>query len=840
MRKCLRCEADLPDNAHFCSNCGIPQDGASGGKLVLQAQLPGSGAIAQAGSVAAGEGWVAVSRDVKDSNIIVDPQGNVHIGDIVYSKTEVEELHDSLRDAVNTLRNTLTRRIRQAARTRPEQPYRYLDYFDLEHMTSFHGREATRQELLAQIRSDQPESRLTLLHAHSGAGKTSLLRAGMISDLFGVGDLPVYIHHPREPVATIIRAILPDAPHPEKLARLPLLTFLTWTAQYLEREETLVVLLDQFEEFFIHLTPLQQRPFLDSLADCYHATGLPVKFVLAIRKDYFSNMALFADELEKVFHNQLLLPALTREEAERSITAPLDGLDVTWEPGAVEALMDYLDRGETAPPHLQLICSRLYDAAVKNSGRTAISVKGVDLRSIHADYMTDEMSAPGFLPAQRELGWQLLKLLVTSRGTTQALPLEELYKLAPPDKLDPVLKSLVNRRLLRRDEDKITQQTTIEIAHDTLARAILAHESSDEIRTKAARELVSRGLDDWLGHESKPLLDRARLRILDEYHDVLTLPLLGGGTRAERNRQASEFLIRSALAAGHQVRYWFELVQTGGVDVEALLLERLGSADFHERAAAANLAGLIGEQFVTSLLSMLADDYPQVRVAATSALEKLQPNGAWREHLVYECYVPAGEFIMEDDETHQVHLDAYYIGKYPVTNTDYKRYMEDVNRPFEISGGKRDHPVVYVTWYDAYNYAGWAGMRLLTEAEWEKAARGATGRRYPWGNAFDKNKCNTSQSGNRNTTPAAKYSPQGDSPYGCVDMAGNVWEWCSSLGMEYPYKPDDGRENLSASGSRVLRGGSFNLRGGFARSASRYWDRPNSLNGDGGFRVGWS
>ena len=128
-------------------------------------------------------------------------------------------------------------------------------------------------------------------------------------------------------------------------------------------------------------------------------------------------------------------------------------------------------------------------------------------------------------------------------------------------------------------------------------------------------------------------------------------------------------------------------------------------------------------------------------------------------------------------------------------------------------------------------------IRLPTEAEWEKAARGEYGNEWPWGNEFDPARCNSSEGGKGTTTPVGAYSPQGDSPYGATDMVGNVWEWCHSLFKPYPYKADDGREKESGSDARVVRGGTWYYLRYRARAAFRYRSTPACRDDHLGFRV---
>ncbi|MBX3000992.1 MAG: formylglycine-generating enzyme family protein [Caldilineaceae bacterium] len=219
--------------------------------------------------------------------------------------------------------------------------------------------------------------------------------------------------------------------------------------------------------------------------------------------------------------------------------------------------------------------------------------------------------------------------------------------------------------------------------------------------------------------------------------------------------------------------------------------------------------------------------------------------------------IPAGEFLRgsdkskdssaSDSETPQrrIYLSEYQIARVPVTNAQYKAFIDatDHRKPEhweggEIPRGKTDHPVVYVTWHDAMAFCTWAGVRLPTEAEWEKAARGADGRIYPWGNQPpDAKRCNFG--GNvGDTTPVGSY-PAGASPYGVLDMAGNVWEWVNDWYQSnyYSVSPGSNPQGPDMGISRVLRGGSWIGNVNVVRSTYRSYYLPGDWFDFIGFRC---
>ena len=218
--------------------------------------------------------------------------------------------------------------------------------------------------------------------------------------------------------------------------------------------------------------------------------------------------------------------------------------------------------------------------------------------------------------------------------------------------------------------------------------------------------------------------------------------------------------------------------------------------------------------------------------------------------------IPAGEFWMGCNEKvdnkcdkdkkrgDNVYVGAFSIGKHEVTVAHYRKCVKagkcstDGLTTYDKCNwkkpGREDHPINCVDWNQAKTYCEeWVGKRLPTEAEWEKAARGTDRRIYPWGDQWDSSRANVGTGG---TVSVGSY-PSGASPYGVYDMAGNVWEWTSSLYKPYPYKADDDREDPEAKGARVLRGGSWLFSAEGARASNRGRGAPDGRYDYIGFRC---
>jgi serine/threonine-protein kinase len=218
--------------------------------------------------------------------------------------------------------------------------------------------------------------------------------------------------------------------------------------------------------------------------------------------------------------------------------------------------------------------------------------------------------------------------------------------------------------------------------------------------------------------------------------------------------------------------------------------------------------------------------------------------------------VPPGAFAMGPSRR-EVFLDAFYAARTPVTNAQFEAFVRVTGyRPSDAMADRflahwrgggcppalADHPVVFVSWLDAQAYCAWAGRRLPTEAEWEKAARGDDGRKYPWGKTDPSaERANYGRARSGHTSPVDAH-PAGASPYGLLDMAGNVWEWCEDVDDPafYLRGPERNPRRTVGDGARVARGGSFMYDARSLRTFSRASFEPTFRFAGIGFRCALS
>ena len=792
-------------------------------------------------------------------------------------------------------------------------PYKYLNYYDPEDADIFYGREVEAPLIYRKTLNHS----LLVLFGQSGVGKTSLLRAGVAPLLLADGYRFAYARALGDPLAAVRQAVmqalkLEEAPDLSSGPHLPAGGLRRFLLDVLSVDDKLVIMLDQFEELFTGAHSRQtQRQFWRQLGACQDMAAPAVHFILSLREDYLPYLADASQPpvdgqpapLPHILYNSYRLNRLDAHTAYLAVVEPARQTRCTVDPRLARVLVgeetmpaetdpagwSLLDEGQVPPPALQIVMDRLYRAALDAAGhgllenaplppewRPPVLTVSLELyreqggaARILADYVGQALRRLSQQGGDAALAETLLKVMVTSQKTKAALTWAEMTRAlaetgeafdAQRDQpaLQKTRDALVNARLLRSFQ--IGEQTLHELAHDHMAAEIGDWLSDQEMQIRLARELLLREWEKWDSHSL--VISADALALIHEQRDAL-----------RPRPEELELLFRSALATGYEAGYWFERAQAAGLDVSEIARAGLQSENYRGRATSVQALANLGERFTDDLVEMLADNFPQVRVAAIHALKRLQPDLGWHRHLKYECYVPAGPFIMGDDASkqknekpaHEVYLDAFYIGKHPVTNLEYQQYMEDVGRVWQMSDGEEQHPAVNVRWYDARDYAIWAGIRLLTEAEWEKAATwneigtnvetakrsdGSTlpllatrdswkKHRYPWGMTFDKTRCNTKEAGKGGTTPVGYYSPKGDSPCGAADMIGNVWEWTSTRIEKYPYDVADGREKPPASYDlRIIRGGSYDDNGKISRGCSRRGNLTIRDLGSCGFRCG--
>jgi HEAT repeat protein/energy-coupling factor transporter ATP-binding protein EcfA2 len=504
-----------------------------------------------------------------------------------------------------TVEGTLTR-----PQPLPERPYKLLDFYEAKDAPIFFGREAEIQKLSSLIYAH----RLVLLYGASGAGKTSLLLAGVVPRLAQAepGYETVYLRlmdNPLDVIRRTVRRRLAEASLPDDGS---LVDFLDAATRAIDRP--LVIILDQFEEFFMRFGPQTRQAFITELGALYDARDVPVKIVLSLREDWLASMDEIKERIPEVFYIHLRLLPLNDEQARQAITAPAEKVGISYDRELVDRMLRHLvttanvdENASINPPQLQLVCDAVYDHA-RGSGRQHITMADYDsvggAQGILDRYI--EAALDEHRGDDRELAKNVLIALVSSHDTKAKSDLANLATELGEDESDlaPVLNRLTSQRLVRR----LDEENAYELAHDILAATITTWIDDEERQVKRVRELLRQELSDWR-QDPSALLSHGKFQRINATRDSLRF-----------TEEEAAFLLRAALLYDEDVPYWLD--QVGKPDSQInILLETLDSNSAQARFTSAKFLANYPQDRAAVVLAhaALEDPEPMVRdVAAVS------------------------------------------------------------------------------------------------------------------------------------------------------------------------------------------------------------------------------
>jgi hypothetical protein len=412
-------------------------------------------------------------------------------------------------------------------------PYKSLLEYRLGDAEIFFGRERDIRELLPRLL----QASLMVVHSESGAGKTSLLHAGLSPQLIAAGHLPIYCRpYDASPALKIKQILLPDLAPVPQLAAAPLREFLLQVCRVVGPRTTLVILLDQFEEFFTRSDERSRAAFVNELADCLEDDSLNVRWVLALSSEYFSNLATFRPRIRNPFENDYRLNRLSRAAAATVIARPADRFGVSFEAGLIDRLLDDLGQDEIAPPQIQLVCSALYG----ERGEAALITQAMyERRGGAAGILRghlEQVLSRGVLADQRMAAQRVLEALISSEPRrvlrSRAEVLAELQARGVSVKTtEAVLAQLIESRLVRAVGEG---EVAYELVHDYLLDEI---KLDPAVQTrKAAQELLDREVQSYMRYGT--LVSDDKLAIISK--SILQLTIGGVAVellRLSRRRQ---------------------------------------------------------------------------------------------------------------------------------------------------------------------------------------------------------------------------------------------------------------------------------------------------------------
>ena len=684
-------------------------------------------------------------------------------------------------------------------------PYPGLRPYKEDEHSKFFGRNTDKAILVDKILGN----RLTLLFAASGVGKSSLLQAAVIPQLKAASgeNLTVVCNTDwvSEPIAQVRACVLTtlqtEQAHEQLTPDNDSLVAALELGSLLVRRAPLVLILDQFEEFFRYQRHGDSfRAFVDELTAVINDLSLPVSVVISMREDFAMELNAFKPALPNLlFENYYRLEKLTRQAARQAILDPVHQLGCDYEPALLERLLqDLQDRkreqlslphvvstdsaDSVDPPYLQIVCAYLWQLkpAQETTLRLASYEQAGGVDGILRYFLDDALNHLSH--ADKQLASQAFDYLAAQRGMKMAYPVDVLARIlrVKPHQLDEVLKKLAKRDMnILRDQTR-NGVVWYELYHDMFADSIEQWNN----RWKAQRQKRQR----WLVSSIIVVLVAMLGLLLDSFLWIY------------RNNFPADYLFQEQK---FRLMHW----------------------------------GFLPEP-LPKMVEIPASSNPFI-VGVSNERSNAGDNQ-------YFGYPPLQGQTMS----------AFALGQFEVTYEQYDYYVWQQRRAAKTeedypSGATRDNargnrPVSQVTWKQALAYTDWLSKRtggtqeyrLPTEVEWEYAARAGKNTAYPWGDDVDINKANCkgcgSQWDDQYLAPVGSFQPNA---WGLYDTAGNVWEWTCS---EWQTELGDAARKCAeegASNARVIRGGSWIYSPDWVRSSTRFRNLTDNRNNNTGFRV---
>jgi len=742
----------------------------------------------------------------------------------------------------------------------PDSPFKFLDYFERTDTQIFFGRDAEAAHLARQVETHK----LTVLVGQSGVGKTSLLNAGVTPKLEDSGYQVVYIRALSDPAEIIKRSLwaIVEGRRLPLSSQASLMSLRRFLEGILPEGARTVFLIDQFEEFFMRLGEASREDFAATIVDCMKCETQDLRFVLSLREDYLYRLLEMEPPVRGIFSNRFWLRNLDESRARDAMVEPVKPFGLNFEDRLVRVLLRDLESGGIDPSQLQIVCYRLYQSIGNEKAFTFDSYMELGgTGKILATYLSEVMDT--FDSREYKAAQAILKSMVTVEGTKAALSVKEVTRDAIVRKLKMVeeevtsiLKILQNKRIIRRLSE---EEDLYELAHEVMVERVWEWIDAEDITYKYVRQMLRQALADW--KQLRVLPSSERWNLLNKHRKELIL-----------TKDEAVLMLHASLNLGVEMDYWLTQANTSDVNIweEIGIIMKEGKP-----IARHNVLRWVEENKGSHELSIykmaLESKYPALWRQAQRILLKMNSHDSASLLESFpkqpsEILIPKGWFVMgtnegryqDEEPAHKVLLDAFYIHRYPVTNIEYKSFLDATGHPSpdywtanHPPEGKEDHPVVGVSWHDANSYCEWfskqtsLSYRLPTEAEWEKAASWdeefQKKYKWAWGNIYDPQKGNTRIGGPGDTTPIGQYSNEGgDSPYGVSDMSGNTFDWTLDWWSEnyYSESPSNNPKGPESGVYKVSRGGSWAGSSEGACTVSRYYAmRPEVKNEYIGFRL---